>query len=262
MQYINYPHIKLLACLYVLLVIVSGCATSPDEITAKHWFDRGIAAIDNENYLTAEIQLDGLLTHFPFSQYSEQGMLEALAVSLQLNKLTKTRAIGYRFERSFADSDQIDYVLYTRALSWMDSQSQFAVKYLKVPAYTRDQGYLTQAFRALSKLTNLYPYSKYATDSRQRMIYIRNQQALAELEIGKHYLQNNILLAAINRGQHIIERYPSTPVVPQALALMAAGYRQLGLLDLADKTQLRLEKDFPNYLAQQPVAINQNADLK
>jgi outer membrane protein assembly factor BamD len=96
-------------------------------------------------------------------------------------------------------------------------------------------------------LLNRYPDSQYADEARARMIYLRNQLAVHEIHAGQYYLQRKAWIAAANRGRFVVENYPTTPSVPDGLALMVQAYQQLGLTDLAEQSQQILTQNTPDY---------------
>lgn len=62
------------------------------------------------------------------------------------------------------------------------------------------------------------------------------QEATNELLAAQVHLQRDEPAAALNRCHYLIEHYPDSPVIDDALALMAKAYRQLGLAPRADAT--------------------------
>ena len=63
------------------------------------------------------------------------------------------------------------------------------------------------------------------------------QKALAEAEIE----------AAANRAKDIIERYPRTPAVGDALAIQVVSYKKLGQDKLAADSERVLKLNYPNH---------------
>lgn len=52
----------------------------------------------------------------------------------------------------------------------------------------------------------------------------------------QHVLTLNAWIAAVERSQWVIEHYPQTPQVPEALATLAYSYDQLGIRQLRNNT--------------------------
>lgn len=92
-----------------------------------------------------------------------------------------------------------------------------------------------------------YPASIYAADAAQRMVYLRNLLAQYELHVAEYYLRRKAYIAAINRARIIVESYGRSPVIPDALVIMAKAYRILGMNDLSDDALRVLELNYPGH---------------
>jgi outer membrane protein assembly factor BamD len=84
------------------------------------------------------------------------------------------------------------------------------------------------------------------------MEYLRNLLARHEIHAASYYFQRKAYLAATNRGRYVLENFQRTPAIPDALAVMAQGYYEMNLLDLADDSVRTLRHNFPNYPALKP----------
>ena len=92
-----------------------------------------------------------------------------------------------------------------------------------------------------------YPDSKYAPDARQRMIFLRNRLADYEVHVAKYYMTREAYLSAANRAKYVVEHYPRTPAVANALDIMVTAYEILELDELAQKAKKVLQYNFPDY---------------
>ena len=77
--------------------------------------------------------------------------------------------------------------------------------------------------------------------------YLRNQLATYEVHVARYYIKRGAFVAATNRGRYVVENFPQTPAAADALAVMVAGYNELGLKDLAANSQTVLDQNFPDY---------------
>ncbi|HWQ94406.1 MAG TPA: outer membrane protein assembly factor BamD, partial [Gammaproteobacteria bacterium] len=53
--------------------------------------------------------------------------------------------------------------------------------------------------------------------------------------------------AAVNRAKYVVENYPRTPAVPDALGVMARAYKIMGIDDLSADALRVLEVNQPNH---------------
>ncbi len=111
----------------------------------------------------------------------------------------------------------------------------------------RDQGAPRQSFNDFGELLRRYPNSRYAPDSRQRMVHLRNLMARHEINVGKYYMRREAWVAAAARGQFVLEHYPQSMHDGDALAMMIESYRQLGQDKLAGDARRVLELNHPDH---------------
>jgi outer membrane protein assembly factor BamD len=60
-------------------------------------------------------------------------------------------------------------------------------------------------------------------------------------------MRRGAYIAAANRGKYVIENYPRTPAMPDALLIMAKAYKVLGLDDLSDDALRVLKLNYPGH---------------
>ena len=82
---------------------------------------------------------------------------------------------------------------------------------------------------AFEELVQRFPESRYADDSRQRMLYLKNLLAMHEIHAARYYMKRGAWLAAANRARYVVENFQRTPAVSDALAVMTIAYREMGL---------------------------------
>ena len=110
-----------------------------------------------------------------------------------------------------------------------------------------DQAFIRQSFDDFADLLRRYPNSRYVPDARQRLVYLRNGMAQSELGIAMFYLRKGAYVAAANRAKALLESYPRTPQVGDALAVMSESYHNLGQDKLAADSERVLKLNFPNH---------------
>jgi outer membrane protein assembly factor BamD len=79
------------------------------------------------------------------------------------------------------------------------------------------------------------------------MIYLRNILADYELNVANYYMRRGAFVAAANRASYVVEKYPRTPAIPDALVIMAKAYKVLEINDLAEDALRILELNYPNH---------------
>jgi outer membrane protein assembly factor BamD len=72
------------------------------------------------------------------------------------------------------------------------------------------------------------------------------QGAEHELEIGRYYVKRKDYVGAINRFKVVVTRFPSSPVVDEALFGLVQAYSLLGILNEAQTAAAVLDRKFPD----------------
>jgi outer membrane protein assembly factor BamD len=236
-----------LLLLSTLIVMVSACASNKQEevLPEKTYYDNARQAMNSGNFNESEQNLDALETYYPFGRYAEQAQLDLIYARYQNLDLEGSRAAADRFLRLNPQSDHADYALYMRGLASYNLDIGLAARYLPIDVAARDAGEQQQAFRDFSELLNRYPESQYAADARQRMIAVRNRMAELELYAARYYIKREAYVAANNRARYVIENFPSSPFVEEAIVILAETFDFLKFKKGSQDAVALLRQNFP-----------------
>ncbi|HBD18935.1 MAG TPA: outer membrane protein assembly factor BamD [Arenimonas sp.] len=247
-----------LFALLVLVASLAGCKTmgrlfdkdaeKPTEtLPVEAMYAEGKSALQAGNFNRSALYYQRLVARFPYGAYSEQAQLELAYVQYRQAKTEEATSSINRFIRTYPTHRHIDYAYYLKALVNFDHNKATLLRIARQDMSSRDLGATTQSLNDFAEVVRRYPNSRYAPDARQRMIYLRNQLARHELNVGLYYLQRDAFVAAANRGKYIIQTYPQSEYEGDALALMAAAYTALGQDDLAADARKVLEQNYADH---------------
>ena len=239
----------------VLVAGLAGCSlfhrgkrTDPVEaLPVEQLYQRGVDALQNGNYDMATRVFQRLISRFPFGPYTEQSQLNLGYAQYKDDKPEESYSTVNRFIKTYPTHRHIDYAYYLRGLINFNRSAGFLERYVGQDMTKRDQGFIRQSFDDFGALATRYPQSRYADDGRQRMIFLRNVMAQAELNVAFFYYKRNAYVASANRAKAILENYPQTPQSADALAIMVDSYKKLGQDKLADDAERVLKANFPNH---------------
>ena len=96
-------------------------------------------------------------------------------------------------------------------------------------------------------LIERFPNSKYSEDAIKKLSSLKNVLARHEFYVSLYYTRINSHIAAINRSKYIIENYPGSFSVADALHLMAYNYDAINAQKLATDARKVLISSYPNY---------------
>lgn len=242
-----------LALLLTLALAAAGCGRffkkeEPLEtLPVEAMYEEAKASLRSGNYSRAQQYYQRLVARFPYGPYAEQAQIELAYAQYKANKPEDATSTINRFIRTYPTHQHIDYVHYLKALVNFNRENMFLEKYLRLDMTLRDQGAPRQSFNDFAELIRRFPDSRYAPDARQRMVYLRNQMARHDLNVGLYYLHRGAHVAAVGRGQYILENYPQSGYQGDALALMGEAYARLGEDKLAADMRRVLELNHPDH---------------
>ena len=217
-------------------------------MSAAQIYGEGKFFLDAEDYPNAIIYFDILEARYPFGIYSTQSMLDLAYASYQSNLKEEAIAGCNRFIRLYPNHPNVSYAYYLRALSNFNMDRNFITELFGQDASKYDVSKLRQSFDDFSVIVNKFPDSKYAKDSRNRLVYIKNQMAANELYIAKYYIKRSAHIAAIERIKYLLVNYNGTPSTEEGLLMLIESYTYLKMNDLAVDTSRVLKENYPDYM--------------
>ena len=216
-------------------------------MSAAQIYGEGKAFLDVEDYPNAIIYFDILEARYPFGIYSTQSMLDLAYASYQSNLKAEAIVNADRFIRLYPNHPNVSYAYYLRALSNFDKGKNFLTQIFSQDPSKYDVSKLRESFDDFSIVINKFPKSKYAKDSRNRLLYIKNMMARNELYIAKYYVKRSAHIAAIERVKYLLTNYNGTPSTEEALLILIESYNYLNMNDLATDSARVLKENYPEY---------------
>lgn len=236
-----------------LFLIISGCSYFEDkeDVTevwsAERLYAEAKGALDSGNYSRAVEYYEKLEARFPFGVYGQQALLDLAYAYYKNDDTDSSVSAAERFIKLYPQNAHVDYAYYLKGLANYNRGKGFTERFLPIDASQRDSASAMNAFQDLAVLVKRFPDSEYVDDAKQRMIYLRNLLAEHEIHVAEYYMRRGAFLAAVNRARFVIEKYPRTPAIPDALVLLAKGYKVMGMDDLSTDTLRVLEYNYPNH---------------
>lgn len=246
------------------LVLLTGCAalnhfsSDEDDSNRANWsaakfYTEAKTELDDDNYPSAIELYESLESRYPFGQYAQQAQIDLAYAYYHNDEPESALATANRFLRIHPRHESVEYIYYLKGLINFNRDIGFLERYIPTDKSQRDPGAAVESLEDFSALLRRFPNSKYAADSKQRIIALRSNLALLELNVAEYYMKREAYIAAINRCKFILEQFQNTTAVPRALLLMMNAYQKAGMQGLASNTQRIYDANYPNGL---PPLIN------
>lgn len=219
----------------LLLALTAACSTTPSgQIKpADELYRDAYDALQNNNFQLANDRLNTIMARYPFTPYAVQAHLDSLYALHQLEQADQVAEEAERFIRENPRHPQIAYAYFMKGLAYYRDPPNVLEKVFDVDEATRDVGYARQSFQNFRELVLRFPESEYAVDARMRMVELKHRLARHEVWVAEYYVRRGAWAAAVNRASNVIEKFQGTPAEIDALMILARGYEELGMDELA-----------------------------
>lgn len=249
--------LRLIPLLIVLFTL--GCASTEEDeyanLSANELYSRAKSALDSGDYETSINIFEKLEARYPFGKYAQQAQLEIAYAYYKFDEPDSAISTADRFIRNNPGNPHLDYAYYLKGLANYNRGTSILDRMAPREPSERDTRALRDAFNDFTQLVKNFPNSRYAQDSKQRLIYLHNQLAQYEIHVANYYMKRGAYVAAANRAKYVIENYQRAPAAQDALRVLVQAYTKMGMQDLAKDTQRVLDLNRPAAEAAQPVRV-------
>lgn len=203
------------ALLVAFLLLTAGCSwlkPAPTPILpADELYQLGESELEKKRYAEAREQFRKVVERHPNSSYAPRARFligESFYREPDFDKAVK------EFEAflAFYPRHQIaDLVQFRLAMSYYD----------QIKPIEQEQAFAQKAMDQFKKLVKEYPESRYATDALAKLEVCRGRLAQKEVWVAAYYMNQGNPGGARQRLEKVIKDYPRSPVIPEALSLLA-----------------------------------------
>ncbi|WP_425523753.1 outer membrane protein assembly factor BamD [Rhizobium setariae] len=225
--------------------LLAGCTSDPDlDITKlaaetdppEQLYNEGLANLNAGKTAEAQRKFDALDRQHPFSEWARKALVMSTFMKYRSGDNEGAIQNGTRYLSLYPQTKDSAYVQYLIGLSYSK----------QIPTVTQDQRAAAKTIEAMLKVVNDYPKSEYVDDAQTKIRYARDQLAGKEMQVGRYYEERKEYLAAISRFRTVVEQFPNTNQVEEALARLCESYYALGLADEAQTAAAVLGHNYPD----------------
>ena len=221
---------------------LAACSGTPKEEdiviegSVEDLYNRATDLLEAENYKEAARFYNEVDRQHPYSTWASRAQLMA-AYSYYKEREYETAVTALnRFIRLHPSHRDIAYAYYLKALCFFE----------QVRDVKRDQSPSEEALKSFDEVVKRFPDSRYAQDSRNKIVLVQDHLAGQEMDVGRWYQRRGQYLAAVNRYKTVVDRYQTSRQVPEALHRMTESYTALGLTDEARRVAAVLGHNYPS----------------
>ena len=238
--------------LYACILLLAGCAGSEgtkddtDIWSEAKLYSEATDRLNDADFSKCGKYFEKLEARFPFGPYSQQAQINSAYCYWKAQEQAQALVAVDRFIKLHQGSPSLDYAYYLKGMITFNDDLGWLGKFTGQDLSERDPKAAKEAFESFKVVVDRFPDSKYAPDSLDRMRYIVNSLAEADVNVARFYYQRGAYLASANRAQLVIRDYDRAPAVEEALYLLVKSYDKLGMTDLSNDALRVLQLNFPD----------------
>jgi outer membrane protein assembly factor BamD len=238
-----------------LAFALGGCGLFSDkgdpkkDWTAAEYYNAAKTEFDNKNWDSAIKLYEALEAKYPFGRFAQQSQIEVAYAYYKQGETASAITALEKFIKLHPNHANLDYALYLKALVNFreDLGPLTRVPGMNQDLADRDPKAARESFEAFKELVTRFPESRYADDSRRRMVYLVEALARHEINVARYYLARGAYLAAVNRAQDALVKFPNSSFQHrEALDILVEGYDRMGLAELRDDTRKVIARNYPS----------------
>ena len=247
--------IKLSVLLLISLFLLSSCSPFGEDNQIKPVAEglspKTLYAIAEDQVSAGSIdqainQFELILASYPGSKYAIQARLDIAYNLYKRKKYDRALLELDKFIDKYPSLPSTPYAYYLKGVIAEDKSSSILDMFVTDSAQ-RDVQSVRDAYDFYAQLISTFPHSKYSKDAEKKLTKLKNILARHEFYVALYYTEIGSHIAAINRSKFIIENFPNSASIPDALHLMAYNYDQINTPKLASDIRIVLSSSYPNY---------------
>jgi len=226
-------------------VLVSACQNDPDiditKLTAETdppevLYNQGLANLNAGKTTEAARKFDAIDQQHPFSEYARKALVMKSFVNYRNGQYQDAINGANRYLNLYPESEDAAYAQYIVGLAYSK----------QIPAVTQDQKPAMKTIEAMQAVVTKYPDSDYVEDAEAKIRFAKDQLAGKEMQVGRYYLERKEYLAAVTRFRTVVEQYPNTNQVEEALSRLVESYFAMGITTEAQTAAAVLGHNYPD----------------
>jgi len=237
---------------FLTIMLLSACAGSDgqkddtDIWSETKLYSEAIDKLNSADFAKCGKYFEKLETRFPFGPYSQQAQINGAYCYWKALETAQALVAIDRFIKLHQGNENLDYAYYLKGLITFNDDLGWLGRFTGQDLSERDPKAAKDAFESFKVVVERFPNSKYAPDALDRMRYIVNSLAEADVIVARFYYQRGAYLASANRAQLAIRDYDRAPAVEEALYILYKSYEKLGMVELSNDTARVFKLNFPD----------------
>lgn len=226
----------------IALMGLTACSSSKKEIVSASkesdvvLYNKAVSMLEQKKYKQAKDLFVELSTNYPYSEHASACLYLEAYTEYKLKNYETAVVLAEEYISMYPDGDSIEEAYFLKAISYYD----------QIEIVTLSQVVTQNAYEAFQDLLSRFPNTQYKGDVEIKIDLIRDSLAGKEMEIGMFYLKKNNIIAAIDRYQEVVKKYPQTIYIEEALYRLVEANLIINLSEQAKIYAAILGANYPS----------------
>jgi len=228
---------KRLGVILVALVLLPAAACSlRQKPTGEDYYAQAQLDFATKEYKAAIENYQQVIDKFPFSPFAEDAEMKIGLAYYQQKDYAEAVGALDDFQRMHPTSKNLELVTYYIGMSYYDQMGR----------EDQDQGKTLAALKRFQELEQRFPEGDFAELAHDKVLVCREMLARNEMIVGNYYYKRANFRAAESRFAELLQKYPETPIAPDALFELGISLEKEGKRYSAAQAFAAVKKHFPN----------------
>ncbi len=204
--------------------------------TGQDFYAQGQLDFAQKEYKAAIENYQHVIDQFPFSPYAEDAEMKIGLAYYQQKDYAEAIGALDDFQRMHPTSQNLELVTYYIGMSYYDQMGR----------EDQDQSKTAAALKRFQELEQRFPEGGFAELAHEKVVVCREMLARNQMVVGNYYYKRANFRAAESRFAELMQKYPDTPVAPDALFELGVSLEKEGKKYSAAQAFTAVEKHFPD----------------
>src|SRR5579862_9733918 len=227
---------RLLLILVALVLLPATACSLRKKPSGEDYYSQAQLDFATKEYKAAIENYQQVIDKYPFSPYAEDAEMKIGLAYYQQKEYAEAIGSLDDFERMHPTSKNLELVSYYIGLSYYD----------QIGREDQDQGKTMAALKRFQELEQRFPEGSFAELAHDKVLVCREMLARNQMIVGNYYYKRANFRAAESRFAELLQKYPETPVAPDALYELGVSLEKEGKRYSAAQAFAAVEKHFPN----------------
>jgi outer membrane protein assembly factor BamD len=227
---------RLLLILVAFALLPAAACSLRQKPTGEDYYAQGQLNFATKEYKAAIENYQQVIDKYPFSPYAEDAEMKIGLAYYQQKDYAEAIGSLDDFQRMHPTSKNLELVTYYIGLSYYD----------QIGREDQDQGKTLAALKRFQELEERFPEGDFAQLAHDKVVVCREMLARNEMIVGNYYYKRANFRAAESRFAELLQKYPDTPVAPDALFELGVSLEKEGKRYSAAQAFAAVEKHFPD----------------